>query len=171
MLQQVQSVADNLHFYNEHTFGAAESISDPLAENTQIQWSEKSSYPWQALMESRLLREAAVGQLQQFLPVTNENSIVIINTLNWKRSGLHVVFADNRILPKETEFRIVDEKDKTVPVQLLQSRSEGSYWALWANKVPPWGTPRIVSSQPVPRGMRIPGSSRRIPCRMPSIAW
>ena len=148
ILQQVQSVTDNLHFYNEHTFGAAESISDPLAENTQVQWSEKSSYAWQSVMQSRILREAAMGQLQTFLPVSPEPGIVVFNTLNWERSGVHLLYVDNQVLPKEREFRIVDDRDRNVPVQLVQSRPEGNYWALWVSNVPPLGytTYRIITT-------------------------
>jgi len=146
VFQQMEAVVDNLHFYNEHTFGAAESISEPLAENTQVQWSEKSSYPWQAVMQSRILREAAMGQIQQFLPLSSEPSIVVFNTLNWARSGLNVLFADNQVMPREREFRIVGDRNKNIPVQLVESRAEGNYWALWISDVPPLGynTYRIV---------------------------
>ncbi|HSQ76918.1 MAG TPA: glycoside hydrolase family 38 C-terminal domain-containing protein, partial [Bacteroidota bacterium] len=149
VFQQLSSVADNLHFYNEHTFGAAESISDPLAENTQTQWSEKSSYVWQAVMQSRLLREAAMGQLQAFLRPSAEPSIVVFNALNWARSGLHVLYIDNEVLPREYASRIVDDKNKDIPFQLVQSRTEGNYWALWVTDVPPLGyrTYRIVTSR------------------------
>ena len=148
VLQQIRSVADHLHFYNEHTFGAAESISDPLAENTQVQWSEKSSYAWQAVMQSRLLRESAMGHLQPFLTASVEPSVVVFNTLNWKRSGMHLLYADNQVLPKEREFRIVDGQNRALPVQLVQSRSEGNYWALWVTDVPPLGytTYRIITT-------------------------
>jgi alpha-mannosidase len=147
-LRDIQSVADNLSFYNEHTFGAAESISDPLAENTQVQWSEKSSYAWQAVMQSRLLREAAMGQLQGYIGPSSEPSIVVFNTLGWSRSGLHLLFADNQVLPKDREFRIVDDHNRDVPVQLVQSRAEGNYWALWVRDIPPLGytTYRILAS-------------------------
>jgi hypothetical protein len=139
VFRQMESVVDNLHFYNEHTFGAAESISDPLAENSQVQWSEKASYPWQAVMQSRLLREAAMGQIQPFLPLSSDPSIVVFNTLNWTRSGLHLVYADEQVLPREREFRIVDGRSREVPVQLVQTRPEGNYWALWISDVPPLG--------------------------------
>jgi len=144
---QVQAVADNLHFYNEHTFGAAESISDPLAENTQTQWAEKSSYVWQAVMQSRLLREGAMGLLQPFLHPSSDPGIVIFNTLNWARSGLHTLYIDNQLLPSNKEFRILDEADREIPVQLIQSRPEGNYWALLTSDIPAMGycTYRIVT--------------------------
>ena len=87
-----------------------------------------------------------MGQIQQFLPLSSEPSIVVFNTLNWKRSGLHVVFADDQVMPREREFRIVDDHDRSIPVQLVESRAEGNYWALWVGEVPPLGyiTYRIV---------------------------
>ena len=153
VLRQSAAVMDNLNFYNEHTFGAAESISDPLAENTQIQWSEKASYLWQAVMESRLLREAAMGQLQSYLSPADVPVITLFNTLNWSRSALHTLFIDNQILPKEKDFRLVDEGGCEAAVQLLNSRAEGNTWAIWAEDVPPMGSKsyRILSgSEPLP---------------------
>ena len=67
-LERAAAVQDQLLFYHEHTYGAAESINDPLAENTQVQWGEKSSYAWTAVKDSNLLREEAFGLLQDFLP-------------------------------------------------------------------------------------------------------
>lgn len=147
VFRQMASVADNLHFYNEHTFGAAESISDPMAINSQLQWAEKSSYVWQAVMQSRLLREAAMGQLQPYLPQAVEPTIVVFNTLNWTRSGLHITYIDNQILPKQTAARILDESGREVARQLVGTRAEGNYWALWLEDVPPLGyrTYRIVA--------------------------
>jgi alpha-mannosidase len=147
--EQVRTVADNLHFYNEHTFGAAESITDPMADNTQTQWAEKSSYAWQGVMQSRLLREGAMGQLQPFLLPSPEPSIVVFNTLNWERSGLHVVYIDNQILPKDRVFRLMDERGGEIFAQILESRPEGNYWALWVKDIPPLGyrTYRIVVSK------------------------
>jgi hypothetical protein len=136
---QQAAVLDNLDFYNEHTFGAAESISDPLAENSQIQWSEKSSYVWQAVMHAQLLREAALGQLQALLMPAECPTIAVFNTLNWRRSGLHTLYIDNQILPKEKAFRLVDEEGREAAVQLLSSRAEGNTWALWVEDVPAMG--------------------------------
>ncbi len=144
--EQVRTVADHLHFYNEHTFGAAESISDPMAENTQTQWAEKSSYAWQGVMQSRLLREGAMGQLQPSLAASSDPSIVVFNTLNWQRSGLHIVYIDDQVLPKDRTFRMVDDRGEEIAAQITRSRPEGNYWALWLKDVPPLGyrTIRII---------------------------
>jgi len=139
-LRRAADVRENLMFFDEHTFGAAESISDPLAENSQVQWSEKSAYVWAAVKGAHLLREDAFGLLQEFLPRAEVPTVAVVNTLNWPRSGVAAVFIDNEILPPDRQFRIVDaETGAAVPAQSLNRRSEGAYWAIWAPNVPALG--------------------------------
>ena len=137
-LARAAAIQDNLLFYEEHTFGAAESISDPLAENAQVQWGEKMSYVWSAVKDSNLLREEAFGLVQDFLPRADVPSLAVFNTLNWARSGLVRVFIDHEILPPDREFQILDG-DQVVLAQPMERRSEGAYWALWVNEVPALG--------------------------------
>jgi len=137
-LQRAAAVQDDLLFYQEHTFGAAESIDDPLAENTQVQWGEKQSYAWKAVMNSHLLREEAMGVLQEFLPRAEVPTVAICNTLNWPRSGLVRVFIDHQILPPDREARILDGTEPVL-AQPMERRSEGTYWALWVRDVPSLG--------------------------------
>ena len=134
--QRDAAIMDNLLFYAEHTFGAAESINDPLAENAQVQWGEKSSYAWSAVKDSALLREEAFGLVQGYLPRADVPTLAVFNTLNWPRSGLVRVFIDHQILPSDREFRILDGAD-SVLAQEMEHRAEGSYWALWVKDIPP----------------------------------
>lgn len=151
VMQRVDDIQDLLLFYDEHTYGAAESISDPMAENSMTQWGEKSSYVWEAVKNAGLLREEAMGLLQEYLSRQNTPSIAVFNTLNWKRSGLITVFIDHEILPTNREFQIVNAvTGKDAPAQLLRSRAEGSYWALWVEDIPALGysTYRIEVGSP-----------------------
>ncbi len=139
-LRRAAEVQENLMFYDEHTFGAAESIDDPLAENSQVQWSEKGSYVWTAVKQGNLLREEAFGLLQEFLPRAEVPTVAVVNTLNWPRSGLASVFIDHQLLPPDRDFKIVDaETGEAVAAQPLNRRSEGTYWALWARNIPALG--------------------------------
>ncbi|MCB1127992.1 MAG: hypothetical protein KDM81_15970, partial [Verrucomicrobiae bacterium] len=137
-LARAADIQNDLLFYEEHTFGAAESISDPLAENAQVQWGEKMSDVWSAVKDSNLLREEAMGLVQDFLPRADVPSLAVFNTLNWSRSGLVRVFIDHEILPADREFRILDG-DEVVLAQPMERRSEGTYWALWVKDVPALG--------------------------------
>ena len=140
LADRIQTVQEKLLFYDEHTYGAAESISDPLAENTMVQWGEKASYVWEAVKDAGLLREEALGTLQTYVPRVDVPTIAVFNTLNWTRSGLVEAFIDHEILPTNRRVQIVDpENGSAIPMQALRTRSEGTYWALWVSGVPPLG--------------------------------
>lgn len=148
-MKRVDAVQEQLLFYDEHTYGAAESISDPMAENSMVQWGEKSSYAWEAVKKAGMLREEAMGILQEYLPRAEKPTISVVNTLNWERSGLIELFIDHEMLPLRKRFQIIDTATgQAVPTQLIRSRSEGSYWALWVSDVPALGykTLRIEAS-------------------------
>lgn len=137
--QRIERIYNQVLFYDEHTFGAAESISKPYSENSMNQWAEKSSYVWEALKESRILREESFGMLQEHVPRYDVPSISVFNTLNWSRSGPVQVYIDHEILEPGQAFSIQDERGKSIPAQALSSRSDGTNWILWVENIPPMG--------------------------------
>ncbi len=143
-IKSIEAIQDANLFYDEHTYGAAESIRDPQSRNSVEQWAEKSSYVWEAVKKSRMLREEAKGLIQPYLPKAEVPTIAVFNTLNWERSGLTEVYIDHEILPKGKFFQILDDKGNEIMVQPLRSRSDGTYWGLWAESVPPMGLKFII---------------------------
>ena len=159
-LEREAAIQDELLFYDEHTYGAAESISDPLAENSQVQWSEKASYAWNAVKRAALLAEEAFGLLQDFLPRSAVPSLAVFNTLNWERSGAVRVYIDHQMLPPGRGFRISDG-GRPVPAQAMETRTDGTYWAVWVSDVPPMGCKvlRIESGEKPAAGTESAGDS------------
>jgi alpha-mannosidase len=81
-----KDISTDLAFYDEHTFGAAESISDPGVENSVVQWNEKAAYAWDAVKKNGILKEEVSGLIQDQLPRQNHPAITVFNTLSWPRS-------------------------------------------------------------------------------------
>ncbi|MCK4748353.1 MAG: glycosyl hydrolase family 38, partial [Bacteroidales bacterium] len=135
----ISAIQDAMLFYDEHTYGAAESISDPLAENSVIQWNEKAAYAWEAVKKSRMLREKAMGYIQPYIDKSDVPTIAIFNTLNWERSGLVTVYIDHEILPGNKEFEISDFQGNKIAAQALDGRTDGTYWGLWVENIPAMG--------------------------------
>ncbi len=134
------AVHESLLFYDEHTFGASESISDPLAENSMIQWGEKSAYAWDAVKNAGLMREEALGLLQDLIPRSDVPVFAVFNTLGRTRSGMVTAFIDQEILPRNGNARIIDPATaEEIKYQALNSRAEGSYWAFWVHDIPAMG--------------------------------
>jgi len=143
---EIRRIHENLLFYDEHTFGAAESISDPTCENSEIQWAEKASYVWDALKNTQLMYETSIGLLQADILRGEYPTVTFYNTLNWSRSGVVELYIDHEIIPQNRSFKIVDETGKELKAQPLRSRTEGTYYSVYVENIPPMGykTYRII---------------------------
>jgi alpha-mannosidase len=137
--EDIEEVYDNLLFYDEHTYGAAESVSDPLAQNSVNQWGMKSSYAWEAAKKSGILQEKALAYLEPAFNRSGLPTIAVVNTLNWRRSGMVNLFIENNIIPENQSFTITDPGGKEVAWQVYERRMEGAYYGLWVEDVPAMG--------------------------------
>jgi alpha-mannosidase len=140
MINKLNDIGEDIAFYDEHTYGAAESISDPLIENSVVQWGEKASYAWSAVKKNRLLREEIFGLIQPFVQKSKLPTITVFNPLNWPRSGMVTVYVDHQVIPKGKTFTIVDEAGNSIPYQRLLEREEGTYWVFNVSFIWPLGT-------------------------------
>lgn len=137
--RDIEQVYDNLLFYDEHTHGAAESVSDPLAMNTINQWGTKSSYAWEAAKRSTALQEKALAFFEPALGKSTKPRIAVFNTLNWQRSEMAEMFIPYEVIPSGDDFTITDAEGREVPNQVFKRRVEGAYYGLWVEDIPPMG--------------------------------
>ncbi|MCE5346465.1 MAG: glycosyl hydrolase family 38 [Bacteroidales bacterium] len=138
--EKMDHISENVIFFDEHTCGADESISNPYSENTTKQWLQKGAYSWEALKKVTLLNEEALARFQPFLKKADFPVIYVINSMGWTRSGDINLFIDYEILPLRTKARIIDlTTGKEVPSQLLTRRAEGAYWMIEVNDIPAMG--------------------------------
>jgi hypothetical protein len=132
LLRGVDLARDALVFYAEHTFGADESIRDPLSANSMLQWAEKAAYAWEGTRRVALLEEGALGLLTASMDPLRDAAprLMVFNPLGHDRAGVIELYADHEVMPVDRPFRIVDATGRALPCQLLRSRAEGSYWAI-----------------------------------------
>ncbi len=128
-----------LLFYGEHTFGAAESINDPYGESSMEQREIKESYAWEAYRRSKMLNEEALGLLNEYISKENDPSLIVYNTLNWKRNGLVTLFIDHQQVPVGKNIRLADQYGNYYPAQIQKPWHGGSYWSVWVKDIPPFG--------------------------------
>ncbi len=128
-----------LLFYTEHTTGYSESVREPYSQPTMEQRALKESYAWEAVRRTASLGEAAMGLLQSMFEREQEPSLVVFNTLSWKRSALATVYIDHQIVPRGMRAGIYDHDGNRMASQPLSSRSDGSYWAVWVSDLPAFG--------------------------------
>lgn len=138
-------LTDNaLLFYTEHTVGYSESVREPLSQPTMEQRALKESYAWEANRRAAGIGEEALGLLQSKFKREEQPSLIVYNTLNWKRSGLATVYIDHQIVPGGKIAGIYDHDGNRMPVQALQSRSDVTQWAVWLKDIPAFGYKKYI---------------------------
>jgi len=122
--------------FDEHTWGAADSVSDPDGENARFQWGIKKAFAAEAERLSRELLEEArtLAAPTVHAPAAPRTAVDVVNTCSWPRT-------DVAILSKEMSAAgnlVKDDAGKPVPSQRL---STGEL-AFLASEVPGLGARR-----------------------------
>ena len=138
-------LADNaLLFYTEHTLGYSESVREPFSQPTMEQRALKESYAWEANRRTASIGEEAMGLLQSKFNRESQPSLIVFNTLNWKRSGLTTIYIDHQIVPKGKIAGIFDHKGNRMAVQPVLYRSDVTQWAVWLEDIQAFGYKKYI---------------------------
>jgi alpha-mannosidase len=136
---RIEAANAALIFYTEHTVGYHGSVREPFHKNTMEQRAMKESYAWEASRRSGMLGEEAMGLLQSFIAREKLPTLLVFNTLNWPRSGVMRVYIDHQIIPRYTAFTIADQYGNRLKAQPAEHHSDGTYWMIWVDSIPPFG--------------------------------
>jgi hypothetical protein len=77
---------NNLHFWDEHTWGADISIAQPDGEDTASQWNAKANFAYQARSLSFLLQRDSLAALARRVAVENPDELLLVNPLPWAQT-------------------------------------------------------------------------------------
>lgn len=77
----------NIILYDEHTWGAAGSISEPESKMTRDQWAYKAKFARDSSKQAARLKEQAMDRLAKSIEV-KEPSVVVFNPLSWPVTGI-----------------------------------------------------------------------------------
>jgi len=142
--ERIDLAKNALLFYTEHTTGYSESVREPYSKPTMEQRALKESYAWEANRRTASIGEEAMGLLQSFFVREREPSLLVFNTLNWNRSGITTVYIDHQIVPRGKSAAVFDQSGKRMASQPLESRSDGTYWAIWLKDLPAFGYKKYI---------------------------
>jgi len=120
--------------YDEHTWGASNSISEPDSAEVKTQWDYKKAFAVDADKASRALLDRALAAGKKAAQPSGQatgQTAAVYNTSSWPRTDL--VFLDAALT--KAGDRVTDERGKPVPSQRL---STGEL-AILAMDVPAFG--------------------------------
>ncbi|MGA2864760.1 MAG: polysaccharide lyase family protein [Verrucomicrobiota bacterium] len=90
----------NVLLYDEHTWGAWCSLSEPHSEQTRSQWEVKSSFARKADAASRQLLAEGMTRLAALAPAAD---LVVFNPLAWPRKDVVVTEATGAVEDRQTK--------------------------------------------------------------------
>jgi alpha-mannosidase len=122
----------NMVLMDEHTWTSGESFSDSRNDEAVVQLAVKDSRATTAHDLSDTLLRHTMADLADSIDTPAE-SLVVFNTLNWKRSGMVAVDIRNG-------FELIDSASgQKVPVSLTDQGEHTSKVHFWAENVPAAG--------------------------------
>jgi hypothetical protein len=113
--QEYESAWRNVVFYDEHTWGAHNSIEEPDLPFVRQQWEFKRKFALDADRESRLLLAKVLHSSAE--PAKSKTAIDVYNTNSWPRAD--VVFLSPEL--STAGDRVVDADGHAVPSQRLST--------------------------------------------------
>ncbi|GAB6164409.1 glycoside hydrolase family 38 C-terminal domain-containing protein [Thermostilla marina] len=142
----------NVLLYDEHTWGAHNSIREPDSDFAKGQWAVKREFAVQAKQQSEsLLAHAAGGIRNTSQPV---DTVAIFNSETWPRTDLIMLPPSLR----RAGDRVLDEDGTPIPSQRL---SDGSL-AFLAEDIPPLAGKRYQLAEGNPPDSPVPSAAPRL---------
>lgn len=127
---------------DEHTWGAYNSVSDPGSEEAINQLVIKDQFAQSAAAETDFITRRSMENLSDAIPV-GTGSIVVFNTLNWKRSGSVAMDID------KTQEIVDSSTNQPVPTEVLSSGAAFKHVRFTAQDIPALGY-KVYSVRPSP---------------------
>lgn len=149
--EEFRSAWRNVLFYNEHTWGAHNSIAQPGCQFVERQWEIKENYATRANLDARNLLARAHNRLAQVIAVDG-SSVIVFNWQNRPRtaplevelgSGEQLVdLSDGRVVPLD----IYAEQDGWRKVRFLAADVPALGYKVYA--IRPWNAAAHRANEP-----------------------
>ncbi len=111
-------------FFDEHTWGAHNSIDSPDSELARGQWALKSGFAYKAREIARAMIAKNLGALAGRLKPLEGTGLVVFNPLSWARTDVVRASLPDLLVDKKRPFRLTDRRTgDDVAFQFLDERT------------------------------------------------
>jgi hypothetical protein len=111
-------------FYDEHTWGAYNSISQPDTEFVRGQWALKSGFAYKAGEIGRTLIEKGLEVLAGRFKGPDAPSLVVFNPLSWERTDIVKTMLPQPLIDRKGRFRLIDSRSgREEPFEIRDERT------------------------------------------------
>ena len=108
---QIREAHELAMLYDEHTWGAYNSIDEPWSELARSQWTVKSSFAYEAREASRTLLRRGTEALAGLISADGEFEFAVFNPLSWPRTDVvRVTLPAGPLREAKGKVRVVDRR-------------------------------------------------------------
>ncbi len=141
-------------FFDEHTWGAYNSIDNPDSELARGQWALKSAFAYGAREIAQTLIKKNLGALAGCQAPPKEPAFIVFNPLSWERTDVVRLTLPENLVEKKGRFRLTDRRTgREEPFELLDDRTI----LFLARDVPSLGY-AVYETGPVPTARTVPAA-------------
>jgi alpha-mannosidase len=102
---------DQSMLYDEHTWGAWNSIDDPGSELARGQWAVKSAYAYKAHEASRTLLRRGMEALARTISADGDTEFAVFNPLSWARTDIvRVTLPAGPLREAKGRLKVIDRR-------------------------------------------------------------
>ncbi|MDH4198363.1 MAG: hypothetical protein OEW05_13195, partial [Candidatus Aminicenantes bacterium] len=121
---ELRDAYDQTMLYDEHTWGAWNSISDPHSEFARSQWALKSAFAYKARETARTVLKRSTERLASLVAADRPNTLAVFNPLSWPRTDLVRISLPKELEDLKGKYRIVERASGLErPFQLVDPRT------------------------------------------------
>jgi alpha-mannosidase len=108
---EIREAYEQATLYDEHTWGAYNSIDDPQSELARGQWALKSSFAYRAREASRTLLKRGTEALARLISADGEYEFAVFNLLSWARTdAVRVTLPAGPLREAKGKIRVIDRR-------------------------------------------------------------
>jgi len=128
--EEIGHAYDKMIHFDEHTWGASASITEPKGAQTVAQWKFKAAYAQDAKKLADGLLNGVLDRLSQQVQSPGKQAIAVWNSLAWKRSDVVTLPLAGSPLENAAAITVTDIRSRApVPVQLSEDGKQALFVA------------------------------------------
>jgi hypothetical protein len=130
--EALKALWHNMVLYDEHTWGAYCSVSNPQSQETVEQWKIKEDFATQAKKAADYVLERGLGALADYI-YDPQGTLLVFNPLSWRRSGMVEMDLDKGLGLSDLATKQI------VPYEVLSTGPDYRHIRFYAQDVPSVG--------------------------------
>lgn len=117
--EEIEEATHSTLLFDEHTWGASNSIRQPESERARGQWAVKSAFAYAASEGASHVLQSSLDRIASLIPTDGRFTFAVFNPLPWTRSDIIGLVMPDRLNAMMEPLRLRDKRNgQRLPCQI-----------------------------------------------------